>query len=153
MLSRPIAMYARVLGRSVLHQPVVGCCNGPFSASTAHVQVLTPLSNKFRTSALPKFTSRALHSNQFSILQFRQTSPWKATHLDHKIPWSAGGGQKPPGRSRTLDDLPPPIIFWGILAANVGVFMAWYYAENTYVRPHIFFGNVSGCLKYYMHRK
>ena len=127
----------RLLGRNVLQQrrPTVTCCNVILSrAPTTHVRykfTLTSLSGNFQMPrALPKSTFRTPHSNHFNILQFTQSTPWSATHLDRQIPRRSAN--KPPARSR-IDNLPPPIIFWSILAANVGVFIAWYYAENNYV--------------------
>lgn len=70
----------------------------------------------------------------FGILQFAQSKYRRATHQDHRVPrYSAGG---PGGRPKVswIESIPPPFIFWGILAINVGVFIAWYSAESTYVR-------------------
>jgi hypothetical protein len=72
-------------------------------------------------------------SAQFSILQFTQNTVWNATHYDRRIP---AGGEKPPsGKPKIswVDTLPPPVIFWSILAINVGVYLAWSYAEGAAV--------------------
>jgi len=91
---------------------------------------LTSLSSNLRTTVFERCVFRVPRFNQ-SILQFTRNTPWKATHLDNRIPRSTGGGRKPSSGS-WIDNLPPPLIFWSILAANAGVFLAWYYAENNY---------------------
>lgn len=70
-------------------------------------------------------------SNQSSVLKFIQNTPWKATHTQRRPPFR---GQGRPPRGSWLDNLPQGTIFWGILVANVGVFAAWAYAENSIVR-------------------
>lgn len=130
----------RLLGRSASqHRPIIACSNViPFLVSPAHVRHMLSLSSNFGTRASPNLAPRAsqAHSNQFSILRFTKSTPWKATHLDRRIPRATRGGQKPPSQS-WIDNLPSPIIFWSIFAANAGVFIAWYYAENNYVRGYI----------------
>ena len=132
------AFLVRVLGRSVLQQrSTVSCCNEILPSASAsrvrHLFTPTSLGSNFRTSAFQRCIFRAPRSNHYSILQFTRSTPWNATHLDNRIPRSTGGGRKPSGGS-WIDNLPPPFIFWSIVAANAGVFLAWYYAENNYVR-------------------
>jgi hypothetical protein len=121
------------LGRIVLQQgPFVIRCNGvPASAHARNMFTLMPLTDTFRLKAFPKSASRELMSG---ILQFTRTTPWKATHLGRQIPPRPSGGRKPHNGS-WIDELPQPAIFWGIFVANIGVFLAWFYAENNVVRP------------------
>lgn len=70
-------------------------------------------------------------SNQSSVLKFIQNTPWRATHTQRRSPFR---GQGRPPKGSWLDNLPQGAIFWGILVANVGVFAAWAYAENSIVR-------------------
>ena len=73
--------------------------------------------SKYRADAIAQFTgSKALH----------------ATH--HDLQESQYSGRRPPTSGRPwIDGIPPSVIFWGILALNVGVFAAWWSAESSYV--------------------
>jgi hypothetical protein len=134
--SRMSAPLVRMLGHSALRQrPDYNVILS--STSTVGARRLftsTPASCNFRTSlsVWQKPAFRSPHSKKFSILQFTQSAPWKATHLDRR-PRPTGRDQKSSNRGSWIDDLPPSTIFWSIFAANAGVFVCWYYAKYNYV--------------------
>jgi len=124
-----LACATRFLGRSDLQHRPTACYS--FGASTIYVRhkyTLTSLTRNLKT----KWAFRNPPSNQSNIRQFTRSAPWNATHLGHQIPRHSSGSPKPPSRS-WIDDLPPSVVFWGIFAANAGVFIAWYYAKHNYV--------------------
>lgn len=102
--------------------------------------------SSWRFSRLPSALWRprlpSTPSAHFSILQFTKNTVWNATHHDRLTP-AGGGGRKPPidrPKISWIDTLPPPVIFWGILVINVGVFLAWTYAEGAAVSSSLISG-------------
>lgn len=93
---------------------------------------LTDYRSRF-TSTFSKYRTETI-----SIVQFTRSKFLQATHHDHRVPQHSGRRPPPGGRPKVswIDGIPPPVIFWGILALNVGVFVAWWSAESSYVRFH-----------------
>ena len=73
-----------------------------------------------------------------NILQIIQTRFLNATHrsgfrLSNRV--SSGWGRPP--RRDWWDSLDSNVIFYGIIAINAGVYLAWQSAASTYVRSHL----------------
>lgn len=68
------------------------------------------------------------------ILQFARTRALNATHRDGLRPnrGSSSGWGRPPPRRDWLDSLDSNVIFYGIIAINVGVYLAWQSAISSY---------------------
>ncbi|KAL4076039.1 hypothetical protein J3A83DRAFT_4088443 [Scleroderma citrinum] len=74
-------------------------------------------------------------SNPFpTILQFIRTRILNATHRDsfRYSRGSSSGWGRPPPRRDWWDSLDSNVIFYGIIAVNVGVFLAWQSAISSY---------------------
>ncbi|KAG6335301.1 hypothetical protein ID866_3785 [Astraeus odoratus] len=69
-----------------------------------------------------------------SVLQFIRTRVLNATHRDGLRfgRGSSSGWGRPPPRRGWLDSLDGNVIFYGIIAVNVGVYLAWQSAISSY---------------------
>lgn len=151
-MSAPLLV--RALARSAL-QVRSSCHNVLPSAARniSHTSKLLILTNKIvytRTSPthIPSTPQKAsfTRSSRFSILQFTKNTVWRATHQDQRL----FGGQKPPSHKPEIswiDALPPSVIFLGIFAINLSVYMVWSYAEGAVVSSPI------SAVRYVIHYK
>jgi hypothetical protein len=99
-----------------------------------------PLSLSFTSNRLQALYSQAQSSNlgTGSILQFAKNTPWQATHrtvgrASRHSGYGPGGGRR---RTNWLGSIPPNAIFWGVIAINGAVFIAWQFAKSNYVCTH-----------------
>lgn len=98
----------------------------PYYASSCGTSV-------FRTSPLDT-TATPLDKRLSSILQFIRTKVRYATHDDYSRLGQGKGTSGWGGRRPNSDPLDSNVVFYGIIALNVGVFLAWQSAISNYVR-------------------
>ncbi|KAH7887936.1 hypothetical protein F5I97DRAFT_927606 [Phlebopus sp. FC_14] len=108
---------ARPLTLSPRHLPNFAVRNAPL-----HTAPSTTTSTVIRNAFPPKISLP-------SIIQFVRTNIKNATHRDAFRGGSSWG--RPPRRD-WLDSLDGRVIFYGIIAVNVGVFLVWQSAISTY---------------------
>ncbi|KAH7916753.1 hypothetical protein BJ138DRAFT_994952 [Hygrophoropsis aurantiaca] len=139
------------LGLPLFHRPISQTLRSPthcgrkafnilnaskFHGQTRSLEQLTfPLPQTFFiTRQIPKLIT----PERFSLsgfLQFARTRIRNATHRDGLLNRSPLRQPRPPNRKspfQWLDSIKPQTIFWGIIALNVGVFLAWQAAINTW---------------------
>ncbi|KAF8845659.1 rhomboid-domain-containing protein [Paxillus ammoniavirescens] len=86
-------------------------------------------------TGLGAFTARAALSrlSLSAILHFARTGIRSATHRDLlRSRGGSGSSWRRPPRGDWLDSLDSKVIFYGIIAVNVGIYLAWQSAVTTY---------------------
>ncbi|KAG9022067.1 hypothetical protein FRB95_000912 [Tulasnella sp. JGI-2019a] len=125
------------LGNRVWHSPLAPCLKRNFEASTSRLaeRLVIPVPNFGRHHATQPLTSPLS-----SVLRFTNnlSNAVRNTYWGPRSPsvYGGGSGGRPSGFfngfRRRLDALPSNAIFYGILAINGGVFLLWYYAQETF---------------------
>ena len=115
---RPGSLFSGRSMRLGLSRPIFA--NNSMCAKVGRFTIASTFS-KYRADTIVHFTgSKALHATHHDLRESQYSS--------RRLPSS---------RQPWIDGIPPPVIFWGILALNVGVFAAWWSAESSYVRSQL----------------
>jgi len=108
------------------------CCSSP------HFQPsFTSLAFRTLVSTNTAVNHGRLSDRLPNILQIVRTRVLNATHRNGPRLNGGGWGNRPPPRQDWWDSLDSNIIFYGIIAINAGVYLAWQSAISTYVRLYV----------------